>query len=228
MTPPSSAVCVCAYAWQELLPKLGMATFSAALQQWRPEQIPVQGQQALAAALLSAGEVAEAVRWATSANLPGAPAAHELPYAHFENTRNYRPCDLSVTRTHTHTRPIGHPPPFPPNTHTSSRLSLSHTNTHDFAATPRAHKTPTALSRARTHALRARARARLFRRLRFPALQPLSLSPHTQPPHSPPIPPWPCGLQVRWWWWWWWGWWWVCVGGGQRKSQRKTGLGLGG
>ncbi len=83
-----------------------MGTFSGALQQWRPDQIPVQGQQALAAGLLSAGEVAEAVRWATSANLQGAPAAHELPYAHFENTRNYRACDLTVRLP-----PTPHPPP---------------------------------------------------------------------------------------------------------------------
>ena len=109
----------------------------------------MQGQQALAAALLSAGEVAEAVRWATSANLPGAPAAHELPYAHFENTRNYRPCDLSVTRTHTHTRPIGHPPLSPP-THTRALGYPSLTQTLTISRPPRARTKPPRPSRAHT------------------------------------------------------------------------------
>ena len=39
---------------------------------------------------------AEAVAWATRANLIDAPSAKELPYAQFESNRNYRPCDLQV------------------------------------------------------------------------------------------------------------------------------------
>jgi len=83
------------WALQELVPKLGMQTFQAALQQLRPEQLPPQSQMAVAQALLGANEVTEAIRWATSACLVGAPATHELPYAHFENARQYRPCDVT-------------------------------------------------------------------------------------------------------------------------------------
>ena len=41
-------------------------------------------------------EVAEAVKWATSSNLVGAPCAEQLPFANFENPRAFRPCDLQV------------------------------------------------------------------------------------------------------------------------------------
>lgn len=91
-----SDVGVVTWALQELAPKIGMATFSRLIQELRPGQMSTTAQTAVATALLAAKENAEAVRWTTNANLLDAPAAHELPYAHFENTRNYRPCDLQA------------------------------------------------------------------------------------------------------------------------------------
>jgi hypothetical protein len=53
-------------------------------------------QMAVANALLTANEVVEAVRWAKSANLVGAPDADSLPFSSFQDPRQFRPCDLQV------------------------------------------------------------------------------------------------------------------------------------
>jgi hypothetical protein len=53
-------------------------------------------QMAVANALLTANEVVEAVRWAKSANLVGAPDADTLPFSSFQDPRQFRPCDLQV------------------------------------------------------------------------------------------------------------------------------------
>ena len=55
-----------------------------------------QMQMSVANALLQANQVLEAVKWAKSASLVGAPSADKLPYANFENPRQFRPCDLQV------------------------------------------------------------------------------------------------------------------------------------
>lgn len=56
----------------------------------------LQMQLQVANALLSAEQVSEAVKWATASALVGAPCADQLPYANFENPRQFRPCDLQV------------------------------------------------------------------------------------------------------------------------------------
>jgi len=53
-------------------------------------------QMAVANALLTANEVTEAVKWAKSASLVGAPEADKLPFAAFQDSRQFRPCDLQV------------------------------------------------------------------------------------------------------------------------------------
>jgi len=53
-------------------------------------------QMQVANALLQANEVGEAVKWATSSNLVGAPCSQKIPFASFENPRQFRTCDLQV------------------------------------------------------------------------------------------------------------------------------------
>ena len=55
-----------------------------------------QMQMSVANALLLANERHQAVKWATSASMVGAPCAEKLPYANFENPRQFRTCDLQV------------------------------------------------------------------------------------------------------------------------------------
>lgn len=55
-----------------------------------------QMQMSVANALLLANQRNEAVKWATTASMVGAPCAEKLPYANFENPRQLRACDLQV------------------------------------------------------------------------------------------------------------------------------------
>ena len=73
-----------------------MESFEPVLLSLQPEKMTPQMQMSVANALLQANEVAEAVKWATSSNLVGAPCAEQLPFANFENPRAFRPCDLQV------------------------------------------------------------------------------------------------------------------------------------
>eukprot|EP00802_Teleaulax_amphioxeia_P001771 Tamp_01773.p1 GENE.Tamp_01773~~Tamp_01773.p1 ORF type:complete len:978 (-),score=217.46 Tamp_01773:562-3495(-) len=84
------------WALQELVPKLGMQSLEPALQSLQPDKIPPQMQMAVANALLTANEVTEAVKWAKSASLVGAPEADKLPFAAFQDSRQFRPCDLQA------------------------------------------------------------------------------------------------------------------------------------
>ena len=84
------------WALQELVPKLGMSCFEPVLQSLQPEKMTAPMQMAVAHALLLANQVSEAVKWALSGNLVGAPCAEKLPYATFQNPRPYRTCDLQA------------------------------------------------------------------------------------------------------------------------------------
>ena len=50
----------------------------------------------MASALLHANEVVQALKWATSASLVGAPSAENILFANFEEPRQFRSWDLQV------------------------------------------------------------------------------------------------------------------------------------
>jgi len=82
------------WALQELTPKVGMQPFASALKQIQIESLEPTAQLQVATAYLQSSDVSAAIKMAITASSIGAPEAQELPYAQFENTRNYRPCNL--------------------------------------------------------------------------------------------------------------------------------------